>query len=457
MFQFKKWSTARQIATSFLLVIMIGSLLLSLPISQLPTATAGYFEHLFTAVSMVCVTGLTLVNVATTYSLFGQFIHLLLIQIGGLGLITFISYIMVKLNMALPFHERRTLTEALNLRHMGQLRSILFLVFRYTLIVESCAAFLLAWRFVPQLGWGQGIVTAIYLSVSAFCNAGFDNLGATSLQQYAHDHYVTTIIACLIILGGIGFSVVLDISYHIKRFWQQYRFLSFRLIWRRLAPHTTLVIQMTFSLIALGTFCFVAIEYNNPHTIGSFSFTDKIMTGFFETVTMRTAGFATIPYQLAYPVTLFLFVLTMLIGGSPGGTAGGLKTTTFAIVWLATWTELTNGQNINYRHRTIATTIFRQAVLLALVFIGCLVSGTVALSLLNPHVAFLDVLFETSSALATVGVTANLTQQLSHSSHVVLMLLMFIGRIGPITIMLSLIGRKPQKNLTFATTNILIG
>ena len=437
-------SPARRILLSFALVIVVGSLLLNLPFMQIATSKANYFDHLFTSVSMVCVTGLFTQAVADTYNIWGQIICMLLIQIGGLGLISFIGLIYVRSNQKLSFSNRTTLQETNSIRDF--LRSIFLITFS----IELLGALILSFRFVPLLGWGKGLLTSIFLAISAFCNAGFDNLGSTSLLSYKTDTLVNLTIAALIIMGGLGFSVWFDLKTNIQAKGRK----------RKLRFHTKLVLALTAIILISGTCLTFLTEFQNTATIGQLPFGKKVLVSFFQTVTMRTAGFATIDYTQARPVTLLLYIIQMFLGGAPGGTAGGLKITTFLVVLAFARTEILGLPHTNFGHHTFSPFTIQKAFSVLIVFTTTFILGLTFLTMVaDKGHRFIYLMFEAMSALGTVGVTANLTPTLNHAALTVIMFLMFIGRIGPLTLIVSLSNRKPKKNDTikFANANTIIG
>lgn len=448
---------AAKIVISFAIVIFIGSLLLTLPISNLESSETTYFDNLFTAVSMVCVTGLFTLPVATSFTVFGQIVCIVLMQIGGIGLMTILATFIMRIGRKMRFSDTIAVKEALNRDELGDFKTYLASIIKYTAIIEGTGMLLLALRFVPEFGFASGLFVSLFLAVSAFCNAGFDNLGAYSLQEYVHDPLINLVITTLIILGGIGFSVWFDVTHNVQSIIKNKCKSGWKRSYRMLKIHTRLAINMTLGLIVIGTLVFLVVEWNNPNSIGNFTFGEKVLASFFQTVTMRTAGFATLDYELIKPFSLFFFIGTMFIGGSPGGAAGGIKTTTFALVALLVISEIKGQKHVNYSHHTIPIEIIRRAIVIVATFSLFLIAGVSVLMLVEDQ-PFLYLLFEAVSALATVGVSVNLTPELSHISQVVLMILMFIGRIGPITILLSLSRKsKKTKDQLYAKTTILIG
>ncbi|HFU4122462.1 TPA: TrkH family potassium uptake protein [Streptococcus suis] len=443
-----KLSPGQRIVMSFFMVILTGSLLLHLPFSQLPTSSATYWDNLFTAVSMVCVTGLFTVPVSETYSTFGQIICMLLIQIGGLSLIGFIGLFALRGGRKLSFINMATLQEALTRSDTKHFRSFIKSAFGFTLAVEALGALLLSFQFVPEFGWEKGLFSAAFVAVSAFCNAGFDNFGATSLVNYVENPLVNLTIAALIIMGGLGFSVWFDFQTQIGQ----------RRSLRKLRFHTKVVLSLTAIILASGTLLTLLTEWNNPSTIGHLPLGSKVLASFFQTVTMRTAGFASIDYTKAEPVTLLLYIFQMMLGGAPGGTAGGIKITAFLTLVLYARSEIMGLPHTNFKDHTIDALTIRKAFATFSVFIMVFLAGLVAITITDPRQPLLFLMFEVMSALATVGVTANLTPYLTQASQLILMALMFFGRIGPMSILISLSTRKPSKkeSLHYAKSSMIV-
>lgn len=442
-------SPARRIFLSFALVILLGSLLLSLPFVQVESSRATYFDHLFTTVSMVCVTGLFTQPVAATYNIWGQLICMFLIQIGGLGLMTFIGVFYIQSKQKLSLRSRATIQDSFSYGETRSLRKFVYSIFLTTFLVEGLGALFLSFRFVPQLGWGRGLFSAIFLAISAFCNAGFDNFGSTSLIAFQTDPLVNLVIAGLIITGGLGFMVWFDLATHIGKKKKG-----------RLHFHTKLVLLLTVGLLAFGTVSSLVLEWNNAGTIGNLPVADKVLVSFFQTVSMRTAGFGTIDYSMARPVTLLIYILQMFLGGAPGGTAGGVKITTFFVLLVFARSELLGLPHANVARRTIAPRTVQKSFSVFIIFLMTFLLGLILLGMTakgNPP--FIHLIFETISALGTVGVTANLTPDLGKLALSVIMVLMFIGRIGPLTLLVSLADYHPEKKdmIHYMKADISIG
>lgn len=459
MVQFlNKLGSSQKIALSFLVVILSGSILLSLPICQTVTSQASYWDHLFISVSAVCVTGLWTQSIHDSYNLLGQLVMMVLIQTGGLGLMTLISIVYHSLGQRLDIRNQMAAGDALNHSELDNLSSFLSRIVKYSLVIEGIGAVFLTSFFVPRFGLARGLFHSLFTAVSAFCNAGFDLMGNNSLLDYQTAPVLNWTIMALIVLGGIGFSVWFDISQQVQRFYHQHKNIKFSYFIKHLSPHTKLVLGLTALLIGLGSFLFLLVEWSNPNTIGPLNPLDKIMVACFQTVTMRTAGFASVDYTQVHPVSLLIFVLIMFIGGGAGGTAGGLKVTTFALTLMLALKEVHQSKYVSFDHHTIPDPTVRKAFAIALMYVALLFTGSALLLTFDPQVPYLHLLFEAISALATVGVSCNLTPNLSMASQGTLMLLMYIGRIGPMTLFLVLLGRKRQKiDIQYAKTNIIIG
>lgn len=455
---FNRWHTSQKITASFIFVILIGFVLLALPISQAPGSEATFFDHFFHSVSLVSVTGLVTTPIAYTYSLFGQIITLILMQIGGLGLMTIVATIATFFGRRMGLRDRLAVQEGINREDATDLKAFLINILRYVLTIEGIGFALLSFRFVPLYGWGKGLFTALYLSISSFTNGGFDNLGTDSLTAFVHDPLVNMVLSTLIILGGIGYFVWFDVTEKSQKFRKRKGKKHPRYFFRSLSLHSKLALSVSGILLVTGTLFFLIVEFNNPDTIGSFSFGHKVMASFFQTVTMRTAGLTTIDFTQVYPFTIFWFILSMFIGGSPGSTAGGLKTTTFAMVVLFIYNAFRGQKNVNIWYHTIPDSLVRNALVIFTTFLAAFLAGTGVLTLLNPDADLIQVMFEAVSAITTVGMSARLTSALETSSHIALMVMMFAGRIGPITLASSLASKDNEtKNITYSTGKIIIG
>lgn len=455
---FSDWPIPIKIIVSFAVVMLLGSFILAMPFSQLESSQATYFDHLFSAVSMVAVTGLFTEPLAHTYNLFGQMTALFLIKLGGLGLITIVSALILQFGRQVSIKDEVTLKQALNRSDMTGFRRFLLSVVKYTTFVELIGAVLLSIHFIPLYGLRRGGFTSLFLAISAFNNAGFDNLGTESLQAFVDVPIVNSVIPVLIILGGIGFSVWFDVSAHFKQFLSARSWIDIRGTYRRLRLHTRLVISWSFYLIIVAMVLFMISEWNHVSSLGELSFSGKLQASFFQAVTLRTAGFATLDYTQLHMFTLIIFTIFMFIGGSPGGTAGGAKTSTVALVVKLISSEIRGLDNVNYRKRTLELDIVKRALVIVVMFVLLNFIALALMTIFDEHIPLQYLFFESVSAFGTVGLSANLTPELSRYSQSIIMISMFVGRLGPITIFTAL-GKtdRKQRNIKYATGNILIG
>lgn len=451
-----RFSVTQRLVLSFVFVILVGSILLSLPISHYANSPeTNYLDHLFNTVSMVCVTGLSVVPVSKAYNGFGQIVSILLMQTGGLGLVSLIAISTYSLKNKLGLSDQDLLQSALSRDNQKDLKSYLFKVYKITFSIEALAALVIMTDFIPRFGLGHGIFNSLFLAVSAFCNAGFDNLGANSLQDYATNPTINLAVACLIMSGSLGFAVWIDLIQLFKRYITN-RPRNWKLACRPLSNQSRLVLISTACILFVGTLLAWLLELDNVKTIGSLNVWQQLMVSFFQTVTMRTAGFATISYTNADFSTNLLFMIQMIIGGGPGGTAGGIKLTTASIMFLLFRSELSGNSSVVFRNRIISNKTVLQAFTVILFFLTMLFVGYVILLETNSNLSPLALLFESVSAIATVGVSMDLTPSLNTIGRFVIMALMFIGRVGPITVLLSLMTKK-EKQVPYSPTDISVG
>ena len=450
-----KLNPAQQIALSFALVILVGTFLLSLPISN-KIAGTPLIDHLFTVVSAVCVTGLTTVIIVNQYTQFGLWVILIIIQIGGLGLMTLIALFVIFLSGKLSISNRLALNEAVNYFDLHDFNHFIRSIMKYTLFFETIGFVLLSFRFIPIFGVNQGLFTALFTAVSAFCNAGLDTLGSVSLQAYVSDPLVNFTVMFLIVVGGLGFGVWFDISQGSKSLLKGKYTLNY--IIKHFKVHTKIAITTSIALIFAGALIIFVAEYGNPTTIGLLSLPDKMMSSLFQSVTTRTAGFATLNMALMKSASLFVIMILMFIGGSPGGTAGGIKTTTFAIMILMITAELRGHKELIVFNRRIPREHFRKAFFVAFMLLTTVTVGIIFLNLTESY-DFLSISFEAVSAIATVGLSMGITSGLSSIGKVIIILLMYLGRIGPLTLMLSVnrSGLRKGHELSYPVGDILIG
>lgn len=454
----KTFSPTRRIAFSFLVVIFIGSLLLNLSISNQGTKIP-YLDHLFVATSATCVTGLVPIVVANQYSLLGQIIILILIQIGGLGFLTFLNMMLVALKKKLTFTSKIIMQEALNQNSLHDISIYIRRVIKYTFAFELIGAICLTFVFIPEFGWMKGIYYSLFHAISAFCNAGFDILGSSSLMKYQSDVWLNLVISGLIIAGGLGFVVWVDLRESFNKYHKRFKVFSLKRYLASLSLHTKIVLIVTAFLLITGTLFVLVLEYDNPLTLGPLSWNQKLLASFFQSVTLRTAGFATVDMESLHTATKLMMSVWMFIGGSPAGTAGGIKTVTLAIMVLYVFSLVQGSDTIKVMKRSISDQVVKRSLTIAMVSFAITVMALFVLSV-SENQDFINLLFEVFSAFATVGLTAGLTPLLSHIGKIVIIILMYIGRIGPITMVLIFAKKYNQmkgKDIAFPQENVLIG
>ena len=429
------------LALGFMGVILAGGVLLSLPFCNRQPIT--FSDALFTSTTAVCVTGLVTVTPAVQFTLAGQIILLILIQIGGLGIIACAVGFLLLLRRQITVKERIVIQETYNMEAPGGMVAMILRVIKGTLAVETAGAVLYAFRFIPEFGVLRGIWYAVFHAVSAFCNAGIDILGDTSFQKYVGDPIINITTVLLIIVSGIGFSVWQDLISNGRRI--RRREIPNKWWFPSLRLHSKLAIVTTLILLIGGTVCIFLMERNNPATLGNLSTGEKWMAAFFHSTSTRTAGFATVSQSGLYTQSKFLSCILMFIGGSPGGTAGGVKTTTVAMVVLTCLSVFRGGEQVECFGRRLSGKNIRMGFAVIMTAVTVLFAGTIAITVFEPQVPFIDILYEAFSAVGTVGLTADLTPTLSSASHMVLIVMMYIGRIGPISLALLFGGMSKPK------------
>ena len=426
-------TTTQIIMLSFLGMILLGSLLLALPVSSADGVAVPYLDALFTATTATCVTGLVTLPTFSTWSIFGQVVILVLIQVGGLGVITVISAFMLLLHKRVGIGERLLLQDAFNLNTLSGIVRFVKRVLFGTFLVELLGAVFYMTVFVPQFGL-RGVWISAFTAVSAFCNAGIDIIGPSSLCDYATNPMVNLVTCALIILSGIGYIVWWDVLRVGRKGF------------RGLTLHSKIAISTTLVLIFGGGLLIFLLEYGNPLTIGELSLFDKLQVSFFQSITTRTAGFATVPQENLTNGSSVLCLLLMFIGGSPVGTAGGIKTVTVAVLAVSALATIRNQNDVTLFNRTISRQAVNKAVAVAAMSFAILFGSTMLLCAVTDASA-LDIVYETVSATATVGLTRNLTPYLSSAGKAVIIATMYLGRVGPISLALALNSSKKQRNL----------
>ena len=433
-------STTHIILLSFLIVILFGSVLLSLPISTSSGTSVKFIDALFTATTATCVTGLVTLPTFSTWSVFGQVVILFLIQIGGLGVITIMSGIMILFHKKMGIGDRILLQDAFNLNSLSGLVSFVKRIVCGTLIIEGIGALLYMIVFVPEFGL-RGIWISVFTSVSAFCNAGIDIIAENSLCNYALNPIINLVTSLLIILGGIGYIVWWDILRVIK----QKRYKKTKLF-GSLTLHSEIAIAVTLILIFAGALLILIFEYNNEKTIKNYTLLQKIEVSLFQSVTTRTAGFASVPQENLTNASSVLCLLLMFIGGSPVGTAGGIKTVTFAVVIASTIALVCNKDDTELFGRRISKYAVSKATAVTCMSFIILFTSTLALTAVT-NASILDIFYETVSATATVGLTRNFTASLNSIGKIIIIITMYLGRVGPISLAVALNRKKNNQNI----------
>jgi len=450
-----KLSSVYLIPLSFLSAILIGTLFLILPVSSAGGDRTPFVDALFTATTSVCVTGLVVVDTYSYWSIFGQAVILVLIQIGGLGVITVVSTMMLLAQKRFSLSQRTVLRDALNLETLQDLLGFLSKLIRGTLAAELTGALLYMLAFVPRFGFAKGLWASVFTAVSAFCNAGIDVLGPDSLAPYRNNPLVLIVTMILIITGGLGYIVWFDLYSKTRSGLKESH--SYSQIRKSFSEHTKLVLALTFSLIGAGAVIVFAAEFNNPQTLGELSLPSRLLNSIFESVTFRTAGFATFSQKALKDASCLVAYFLMFIGGSPIGTAGGVKTTTFYLFILNTVSYIKGKNSAHVFKRSVSEEQMMKATAIVEVSMGTVLVLTLLLVSTNP-VGIEDGLFEVMSACATVGLTRGVTPLLNTAGKLIITLAMYLGRIGPITMAIFLVGgKKEETDVHYAEGNFIIG
>lgn len=436
----KRWSEPRIILFSFLAILLPSALLLMLPIFSV--SGLSFIDALFTATSAISVTGLGVVDTGDHFTFTGKLLLMLLMQIGGLGQMTLSAILLYMFGLRLSLYQQSVTKEELGQGDSVNLRKLVKHIIVFSCTAELCGAILLAFRFVPQLGWAEGIFSALFHAVSAFNNAGF-SLFSDSMMSYVGDSLVIFTIATLFIFGGLGFTVISDLHGNLSR-----GFIHLQL-------HTQIMLIATPCLLLIGTLFFWLLESNNPNTLAPLSISGQWLAAFFQSASARTAGFNSIDIsQFSHPALLVMMVL-MLIGAGSTSTGGGIKVSTFVVAMIATWAFLRQRNKVVILKRTVPWNTVTKC--LAIIVVSCFVLiNAMFLLMLTENASFESVMFETISAFATVGLTAGLTAHLSEPGKIIMVVVMIIGRIGPLTLAYMLARPKPTL-LKYPDGNVFAG
>lgn len=435
-----KLSTTHIILFSFLIAVLVGAVLLSLPISSATGEWTPFVDALFTSTTATCVTGLVVVPTFSAWSTFGHIIILFLIQIGGLGVITVVSLLAMLFHKKMGLSDRLLLQDAFNLNTLSGLSRFVKKVVLGTFLVEGIGALLYMTVFVPEFGL-KGIWISVFTAISAFCNAGIDIIAPDSLAGYVHNPIINLTTCLLIFFSGIGYIVWWDVIRVLKL--RKKRKIK---VLKALTLHSKIALTTTLVLIFGGALCIFLFEYNNPQTMKDFTLYQKIQASFFQSVTTRTAGFFTVPQENLSNGSALVSVLLMFIGGSPVGTAGGIKTVTVAVVVAAAIAAIKNQKDVTMFNRTLSKEAISKAVAVICTSFFIMLMSTLLLSAVTDE-SFLDILYETVSATATVGLTRNLTGSLNTIGKIIIIATMYFGRVGPISLAIALNLKKQNPNI----------
>lgn len=427
-------SATQTICSSFLLVIAVGTLLLTLPISS-RTGRLGVIDALFTATSATCVTGLVVRDTWSQFSLFGQVIILMLIQVGGLGLVTLTSFFALAARRRMGFRDLRLLGESVSADGLSKATEVLKIVIKLAAAFEAVGIVLLLFAFVPQFG-AEGVWVSVFTAISAFCNAGFDLFGRfgaySSLVPYVNNYYVQAVIMFMIMAGGLGFMVWVELAEYRKK--------------RRLSLHAKVVLQFSVIFWVGGAVLLALLEWSNPRTMGGLSVPGKIMAALFQSVSTRTAGMNTIDLAACSPISKLLMSVLQFIGAAPGSTGGGVKVTTFAVLIL-TIRSVAQGRDdcVIGGHHIESKTVYRALTIIVIGAVAAFGSAVVVYYNTAETVSVIDCIFESCSAFGTVGLSVGVTGQLNTGAKLLYMACMFMGRVGPVSLAMSLTA-KPDDN-----------
>lgn len=438
---------AQVLVVGFLSIIIIGGIVLSLPISSSVGESTPFMDAIFTATSAVCVTGLVVVNTFAHWSNFGKVVIISLIQIGGLGFMTLVSMIFVLLGRKITLRDRLIMQEALSQDTTAGIVRFTKHVVKGTLLVEGIGAFFLSFVFIPEYGLEKGIWYSIFHSISGFCNAGFDIIGDSNLTPYVGNSIINFTIMGLIIMGGLGFGVWVDITRVIKFKLKTKVECTWKQAFDRLSLHSKLVLIITFYLIIIGFLFFFLAEWSNPNTLGALTFKEKVFAALFQSVSPRTAGFNTIPLGQMTDASKFMMILLMFIGGSPAGTAGGIKTVTAGVLVLCAISTIKGREHTEIFKRRIPTRAIMRSLAVIMIALGVVMGFTMILSF-TEDAKFLDILFEVTSGFGTVGNSTGLTPNLSFLGKIIIIIDMFIGRLGPVTMAVAIMIKQTNHKTT---------
>lgn len=434
-------SPARILVGGFVLLILSGAVLLNLPVMVQHDQKIDFLTALFTSTSAVCVTGLAVVDTGTHWTIWGQIVILILIQVGGLGFMTMAALFALLLGHRISFRQRLIIQQAMNQNNVSGIVRLVKYVLVFTFSIELVFTLLLAIRWAAELGWLKSFWYGLFFSVSAFNNAGFDLFGNARLTGYVEDVTINLCITTLIIIGGIGISVVVDLLQHRKNF-------------RYTSLHTKMALSVTAVLLIAGTLVIFLLEMNN--SLKSLSLGGKMLASYFQAVTPRSAGYVTLDTGALLSATQFFIIILMFIGASPGSTGGGVRTTTIGALVVAAWSMAKGKVNAEAFRRQIGQEQVYRAMIIVLLAIFFVAVVALVLSI-TEQASFLAILFEATSAFTTTGLSMSLTSELTVPGRILIIITMFLGRIGPLTVVFALTQRQRKAKINYPEEKILIG
>lgn len=427
----KPLSPARTLALGFLIIIAAGALLLFLPISSKSGTFTDIVTCIFTSASASCVIGMTIVDTFSHWSIFGQVIIMLLIQIGGLGFITLVTFFNVAIGKKIGFIKAVVASGDLTMTGLSATKSIFIRVVTLSLIIEVAGACLLMVKFVPAYG-GYGVFMSFFTAISAFCNSGLDLSGispdGSSMAEYIDDPYMLIVIMVLVVVGGLGFVVWEELLAYRKE--------------KMLSLHSKVVLITTGSLFAGGALVYFILQFTMPDIFGGYTISERITTSLFASVSARSAGFTASPISTADSFSKMFTIILMFIGSAPGSTGGGFKVTTFAIITATAWSVIKGRENTRILNHIVSKQVVYKTLTVLCLSLIFVISGTFVISIMNPDYDSLDVLFEVVAAFSTTGISTGLAENSGTATRLIMPLIMFAGRVGPVSLMLSLTGRN---------------
>ncbi len=441
--KFVKKNPAKLFFMGYVVAILIGAFLLSMPFSSTDRVFTSPVDTIFTATSAVCVTGLTTMVTASYWTAFGKLVIIILIQLGGLGVVTAAGAIGLLIHKKFSMKDRMYIAEEKNSSSFQGMVKLIKYVLYATFIIEGVGAILLSFKFIPEFGFLKGIVYSIFHAISAYCNAGFDIIGDSSLMVYRTSPLIIMTISFLIMFGGLGFTVYMDVV-EKKRY-------------RRLKLHTKIVLSFTLFLLIVPSIIFLVVEWNNPTTIGNLNFGGKLLSAFFQSVTTRTAGFFSMNQATMRHASFIMTLILMFIGGAPAGTAGGLKITTIFSLIVATRANLRKEKDVTCFNRRLPRDIIEKSMTIFFVSVIWIVGALVILSISDANKNLSDLIYEVISAYGTVGLTRGITPGLSVIGKFVIVFTMIFGKIGPIAMVYVFSNRDYRSPIREAEENILVG